>query len=116
MPSVGGPPDERPRSGGTRGTRRDTNDPSRRRWDPRLVEAHKVVVAEIPKRERPPTVLRVSVFRQGGHDYADVRIYRLGRGGAYPTRVGLPIHRDLVPDVLAGLSQAADALAAGWPG
>jgi hypothetical protein len=61
-------------------------------------------------------VLRVSVFRQGGHDYADVRIYRLGRSGAYPTRVGLPIHRDLLPNVLAGLRQAADALVAHGPG
>jgi hypothetical protein len=58
-------------------------------------------------------VIRVSVFRQGGHDYADVRLYRLGRGGACPTRVGLPIHRDLLPDVLAALRQAADALADG---
>jgi hypothetical protein len=58
----------------------------------------------------------VSVFRQGGHEYVDGRVYRLGRGGAYPTRVGLPIHRDLLPDVLAGLSQLADVLAAGWPG
>ena len=61
-------------------------------------------------------MIRVSVFRQGGHDYVDVRVYSLGRGGAYPTRVGLPIHRDLLPDVLAELRQAADALAAGWPG
>ena len=61
-------------------------------------------------------MLRVSVFRQGGHEYVDVRLYRLGRSGAYPTRVGLPIHRDLLPDVLAGLRQAADVLAAGWPG
>ena len=76
-----------------------------------MIEARKTVVAEIPKRERPPTVLRVSVFRQGGHEYVDVRLYRLGRGGAYPTRVGLPIHRDLLPDVLAGLRQAADVLA-----
>jgi hypothetical protein len=43
----------------------------------------------------------------------DVRLYRLGRGGAYPTRVGLPINRDLLPAVLAGLRQAADALADG---
>ena len=83
---------------------------------PGLVESQKVVVAEIPKSERPPTVIRVSVFRQGGHDYADVRIYRLGRSGAYPTRVGLPIHRDLLPNVLAGLRQAADALVAHGPG
>jgi hypothetical protein len=46
----------------------------------------------------------------------DVRLYRLGRGGAYSTRVGLPIQRDLLPDVLAGLRQAVDALAVGWPG
>jgi hypothetical protein len=58
----------------------------------------------------------VSVFRQSGHDYVDLRVYGLGRGGAYPTRVGLPIHRDLLPDVLAGLRQAADALAADGPG
>jgi hypothetical protein len=42
-------------------------------------------------------------------------VYRLERGGAYPTRVGLPIHRDLLPDVLAGLRQAADTLAAAGP-
>ena len=69
-------------------------------------------MAEIPKRERPPTMIRVSVFRQGGHDYADVRLYRIGRRGAYPTRVGLPIHRGLLPDVVVGRRQPADALAA----
>ena len=74
------------------------------------------IARAIPKSQRPPTGLGVPVFRQGGHDYADVRLYRIGRSGAYPTRVGLPIHRDLLPDVLGGLHQAADVLAAGRPG
>ena len=83
---------------------------SRTHWNPALVEARKVVIAEIAKSERPPTVIRVSVFRQGGHDYIDVRHYRLGRNGAYPSSVGLPIHRDLLPEVLAGLTAASARL------
>jgi hypothetical protein len=53
----------------------------------------------------------VSVIPLSG-GYADVRVYR----GGLPTRQGLVIHRDLLPDVLAGLRQAADALAADGPG
>src|SRR5262249_5866421 len=83
---------------------------ARTRWNPALIEARKVVVAEIPKSDRPPTVIRVSVFRERGHDYVDLRLYRLGRGGAYPSAVGLPIHRDLLPAVLAGLTAASEHL------
>jgi hypothetical protein len=53
---------------------------------------------EIPKRERPPETIRVSVIPLSG-GYADLRVYR----GGPPTRQGLAIHRDLLPAVLDGL-------------
>ena len=78
---------------------------SRRRWDPHEVEALKRVVAEIPKRQRPPETIRVSLIPISG-GYADLRVYR----GALPTRQGLVIHRDLLPAVLRGVTMAAEAL------
>jgi hypothetical protein len=75
------------------------------RWNPQEIEALKVVIAEVPKRWRPPETIRVSVIPLSG-GYADVRVYRGGR----PTRQGLVIHRDLVPAVLDGLTVAASTL------
>jgi hypothetical protein len=98
------------RSGGTRGTaagssrrpRARTQTGGRRRWDPAVIEALKIVVADIPKRERPPETIRVSVIPVSG-GYADLRVYR----GGLPTRQGLVIHRDLLLEVLHSLAQAA---------
>ncbi len=84
----------------------DSNRRSRARWDAREIEALKILVAEIPKRERPPETIRVSVFQWGASEYVDLRVYR----GGYPTRQGLVIHADLLPDVLAGLEEAAREL------
>jgi hypothetical protein len=77
---------------------------ARERWNPREIEARKHVVARIPKHLRPPEEIRVSVFEKGGHLYADVRVYR-GKRHPRPTANGLPIHFDLVPAVLAALTQ-----------
>lgn len=112
MVMIGGPPPEEPRR--WRGTARDTiGSPrarpgrrSRGRWDPALIESLKVVVAEVPKRERPPETICVSLFEWNGHPYVDLRLYRAG----HPTRNGLPIHRDLLPAVLRGLGEAVRAL------
>ena len=64
-----------------------------------------MVVADIPKRERPPETIRISLVPIGA-GYADLRVYR----GGLPTRQGLEIHRDLmapVLDALMGLQPAA---------
>jgi hypothetical protein len=71
------------RLGGTRGTDADSIGPSRtrrgskgrRRWDPAVIEGLKVVVADIPKRERPPETIRISCIPVSG-GYADLRVYR----------------------------------------
>jgi hypothetical protein len=71
-----------------------------------------VVVADIPKRERPPETIRVSLIPVSG-GYADLRVYR----GGLPTRQGLVIHKDLLPEVLAGLGEGREMLGqrgSGW--
>ena len=70
-----------------------------------MIEATKVVIAEVPKREHPPETIRVSLIPVSG-GYADVRVYR----GGHPTRQGLVIHRDLLPAVLTYLAAAVEAL------
>jgi hypothetical protein len=73
----------------------------RRLWDPETVERLKVPIADVPKRARPPEVVRVS-FIPLSRGYADVRVFR----GGLPTRQGLPIHFDLLPDVIDALRDA----------
>jgi starch phosphorylase len=72
-----------------------------RLWDPATVERLKVWIADIPKRARPPEVIRVSVIPLSG-SYADLRVYR----GGFPTRLGLVLHFDLLPDVIEALQDA----------
>jgi hypothetical protein len=62
-------------------------------------------VAEVPKRERPPETIRVSVIPMSG-GYVDLRVYR----GGLPTRQGLVIHRDLLPAVHGALTRAVETL------
>jgi hypothetical protein len=76
--------------------------PGSPRWDPQAIEAQKIVVAEISKREHPPETIRISLIRRSG-GYADVRVYR----GGYPTRQGLVIHRELLSSVMAALQKIA---------
>ena len=75
-------------------------------WNPRVIEASKQTVADIPKYPNRPETIRVSAFRVGDALYADIRVYLRER----PTRQGLVIHYDLLPPVLAGLTAASEHL------
>lgn len=78
---------------------------SRPTWDPVLIERTKQTILEIQKYPNRPETIRVS-FIPMGEGYADIRVYMKGRH----TRQGLVIHRDLIGQVIAGLSQTLGAI------
>jgi Transcriptional Coactivator p15 (PC4) len=67
-----------------------------------LFEQLKRVILEVPKYRNRPETIRVSLLSYRGHVYVDIRVYLAGK----PTRKGIAIHRDLLPQVLAALQQA----------
>jgi hypothetical protein len=90
---------ERRATGATKGKRRGL-------WDPAEIERRKRLIARIPKSQRPPSEYRVATFMaDNGHTYVDLRVYK-GSAGQLPTRTGLPIHIDKLPDVIEALRDA----------
>jgi hypothetical protein len=67
-----------------------------------LVEQTKRVVLDIAKYPNRPETIRVSLVPRGHHTYTDLQVYLAGN----PTRQGLVMHRDLLPQVIAALQQA----------
>lgn len=75
----------------------------RRIWVPEEIERLKRTVMEIEPYQNKPQTIRISYFStHPGAEYVDIRVYLRGR----PTRRGLIVHRDLIPQVIAGLKQA----------
>lgn len=81
---------------------------ARPRWDARLVERLKRVVVDVKKHQGgKPETIRVFALPMGHHLYADIRVYLAG----HPTRQGLVVHHDLIPDVITALQEV---LRRGW--
>lgn len=81
---------------------------ARPRWDAREVERLKRVLVDVKKHQGgKPETIRVSALPMGQHLYADIRVYC----GGHPTRQGLVVHHDLIPDVITGLQEV---LRQGW--
>lgn len=69
---------------------------------PPLFEQLKRVITEIPKYPNRPETIRVSLLPWHEHTYVEVRVYLAGK----PTRKGIAIHSDLLPQVVAACQQA----------
>jgi hypothetical protein len=66
-----------------------------------------VIVASFAKNHRERIVIALGSFK--GHDTADVRVFVGDGPDAVPTRKGLTVRRELLPDLAAALVAAVKA-------